>query len=100
MKIHNLIGQSGNFETSCSGQAPGVRTFGFWSFREPAVGDLVVKPKTDDPTTKTLWQIQHARCSFTGSDGNRWWEGVMKDVTHHKLLTQEMIDLLQQAGLD
>jgi len=100
MNVHNLMGQSGNFETSSAGQPTGVRTFCFWSRQQPQAGDFVVKPHSGDHTTKTLWQIEGTpRCTFTGSDGNQWWEGVMKDVVRHNLLTQQMVDLLTEAGL-
>ncbi len=97
MNVISLIGEQGKFETSSIGQPRGTRTFGLWSFAEPKEGDLVVIQRSG---YKVCYEIVGPAVStFTGSNQDRWWTGVMRDIHELNLVTEDKIAAIEQAGL-
>lgn len=97
MHVIDLTDSAESFETSTRGQPEGYRTFGLFSYRTPAEGDLIVIQRG---ARRALYQVVGTpTSSFTGSDGNRWWTGRMMDVIHHDKATRQMLTALKAAGL-
>lgn len=95
MQTINLIGSKGQFETSPCGH--GQRTFGLFWANQINPGDLLIKPKIDNPSTLTAWKIISANPTFSGSDGNWFWEGQMIDLfVHSDHLTDEIAEILSK----
>jgi len=87
MEIFMLMDKIGQFETEP--YKDGYRAFGFWSYKTPNVGDLVVKPHMKHRNRPTVWRILNVEQSFRGSNGEVWWVGRMKDLFFHKCITNE-----------
>ena len=95
--VINLIGREGNFETDSAGQPVGTRTFGLWSRAEPKEGELIVIGRGSGKVCYEV--VGSARPFFTGSNGDRYWKGIMRDVNRLELWTNEKIDALKRADL-
>ena len=95
MQVFDLRQSSGNFETKSEGFTPGTRSFGIWSFRTPEPGDLIVIQR---PNNNVIYIIDDVRLDFTGSDGNKWWKGTMRDVIFLSLVSDKIVQTLKQAG--
>ena len=96
--VINLVNAGGNFESSGAGQRPGWRTVGFWSYRTPNVGDIIVKRGTGARQNLTVWELESVRKDFTGSNGDMFWKGLMRDLVFTNTLTQDHIDAIYEAG--
>ena len=83
----SLIGKEGQFRTDDMDQRPGFRTFGLWSVLDVHPLDVVVIKRS---AYLVAYSIEEVRCEYTGSDGNRWWTGVMKDIIYHDCLTSDI----------
>ena len=91
-QVFVLMTKIGRFETNP--YKDGYRTFGFWSYQKPEVGDLVVKPHMVQRHRPTVWRILEVKKSFTGSNGEMWWTGKMMDLFFHKCITKEEVDTI------
>jgi len=98
VRVFDLTGREGNYETSPNGYPPGTRSFGFWSYGTPVIGDLV-SFLSNRTNSKVLYQIKSVALNFTGSNSDNFWKGVMIDVIYNKMLTEEMVGVLQREGL-
>lgn len=97
-QVFDLRRSRGNFETSARGFSQGTRSFGFWSFLTPKDGDLVVIDRSTYLAVYVITSVDHEK-TFTGSDHNHYWVGVMQDAVALQLLTQDMADSLKAAGI-
>jgi hypothetical protein len=56
-----------------------------------------VKPNVEHGG-KTLWELEQVSHSFTGSDTNMFWRGLMRDVIFTKTVTDAHWQALEEAG--
>jgi hypothetical protein len=96
-RVFNLRNSNGNFESSPAGQRRGWRSVGFWSGDQPRVGDLVVK-RGNNGASHTVWEIESVQSDFTGSNGDQFWRGVMRDLVYTKTLNKSHTDALNEAA--
>ncbi len=94
MRVFNLLGRAGQFETKPLDDK-GLREFGLWSYTQPVKNDLVVFFSTRI-NSKVLYQLtEDAANSFKGSNGEIYWRGRMLDVIRNNNLTKEVAKLLE-----
>ena len=93
--VFNLIHSAGSFESSPVGQRPGWRTYGFWSYRTPLVGDLLVKRNNGGGLS--AWELETVKRDFTGSNGDQWWTGRMRDLIFTNTMQPHHVEVLQDV---
>lgn len=105
MQVFEMIPGCDDFEADSNGQPDGFRNVGFWScggwkrtfHQTPKVGDLIAIRRAENRVA--VYQLKSVKLSFTGSDGNEFWRGVMQDVIHFRMFTDEMRETLQARGI-
>ncbi|MCC6749284.1 MAG: hypothetical protein IT371_16595 [Deltaproteobacteria bacterium] len=95
--VFNLVNEAGRFETSSAGQRQGWRSVGFWSYRTPRVGDLIVK-RANTGRGLSAWEIESVQRDFTGSNGESFWKGIMRDLVETQTFTQTHVDAIHDAA--
>ena len=96
IKVYSLVNLQGSFESSPAGQRPGWRTVGFWSFDTPKPGDVLVK--RGNAGGLSLWALEHVTRNFEGSNGDRFWTGLMRDLVFTNTATQAHTDAVHEAA--
>lgn len=92
--VFNMMGMQGQFETRPIGS--NRRSVGFWSYRTPRVGDMLVRPGANG--TKTVWVIESVAHDFTGSNGDKYWKGTMRDLIGSNTMTENHWAALDSAA--
>ncbi len=98
IQVFDLTKSAGSFETCAEGFPTGIRSFGIWSFLTPKENDLIVIQRKTNKACYLITSVDHDS-TFTGSDSNKFWRGVMTDVIEHRLMTADMANALRAAGL-
>ncbi len=100
MNVFEIIPGCEDIDMNFAGQPDGICKIALWasggwkrtSHQTPAVGDLVAVRR--DGNKVAVYRINSIQYSFTGSDGNQLWTGMMQDVIKYNLFTPEMRSVL------